>query len=102
LFPNALFHEDAVDLTRVLADAGLGKADCIVSGLPFANFPQELRDQIMAEVYAALKPGGVFVAFQYSLQMKKQLSTVFENVTVKLVPLNLPPAFVYVCRKERG
>ncbi|MBG9566682.1 methyltransferase domain-containing protein [Brevibacillus agri] len=98
-FPNVLFHEDAVDLTRVLGEAGLGKADCIVSGLPFANFPQELRDQIMDEVYAALKPGGVFVTFQYSLQMKKQLSTVFENMTVKLVPLNLPPAFVYVCRK---
>ncbi|WP_432775704.1 methyltransferase domain-containing protein [Brevibacillus gelatini] len=101
-FPNVLFHEDAVDLTRVLGEAGLGKADCIVSGLPFANFPQELRDQIMEEVYAALKPGGIFVTFQYSLQMKKQLSTVFENMTVKLVPLNLPPAFVYICRKGHG
>ncbi|MED1947678.1 MULTISPECIES: class I SAM-dependent methyltransferase [Brevibacillus] len=100
LFPDVRFHEDAVDLDRVLTEAGLGKADCILSGLPFANFPQELRDQIMDQVYHALKPGGVFVAFQYSLQMKKQLSSVFEQVSVKMVPLNLPPAFVYICRKD--
>lgn len=100
LFPGVLFEEDAAHLTRVLSEAGFGQADCIISGLPFANFPQDLRDRIMSEVYAALKPNGVFVAFQYSLQMKKQLSAVFEDVSVKLVPLNLPPAFVYVCRKH--
>jgi phospholipid N-methyltransferase len=102
LFPDTLFHEDAVELVRVLNEAGLGKADGIISGLPFANFPQALRDQIMEQVYAALKPGGVFVAFQYSLQMKKQLKDVFTDVSVKLVPFNVPPAFVYVCRKEIG
>lgn len=102
LFPGVLFHEDAVELVSVLTEAGLGKADAIISGLPFANFPQALRDQIMEQVYAALKPGGVFVAFQYSLQMKKQLQEVFSDVSVKLAPFNLPPAFVYVCRKEIG
>lgn len=99
-YPGVLFHEDAVELVRVLKEAGLGQADAMVSGLPFANFPQELRDQIMDQVFAALKPGGVFVAFQYSLQMKKQLQSVFSDVSVKLVPFNVPPAFVYVCRKE--
>lgn len=102
LFPDVLFHEDAVELMSVLREAGLGKADGIISGLPFANFPQKLRDEIMEQVYAALKPGGVFVAFQYSLQMKKQLQSVFSDVSVRLVPFNLPPAFVYVCRKEIG
>lgn len=99
LFPNVLFHEDAVDLGRVLSEAGLGKADCIISGLPFANFPQALRDQIMEQVITTLKPGGVFVAFQYSLQMKKQLLSEFDSVSVKMVPFNVPPAFVYVCHK---
>lgn len=99
LFPEVYFQEDAVQLTQVLAEMKVGCADCIISGLPFANFPQALRDRIMEEVHAALKPGGVFVAFQYSLQMKKQLTSVFDQVSVKLVPLNLPPAFVYVCRK---
>lgn len=101
-FPGVIFQEDAVALTQVLAEAGLGHADCMISGLPFANFPQPLRDRIMEEVYMALKPGGVFVAFQYSLQMKKQLESVFEQVSVKLVPFNLPPAFVYICRKGHG
>lgn len=102
LFPNVLFHEDAVDLGRILSETGLGKADCIVSGLPFANFPQALRDQIMEQVITTLRPGGVFVAFQYSLQMKKQLLAVFDQVSVKLVPFNVPPAFVYVCHKAQG
>jgi len=74
--------------------------DCIFSGLPFFNFESELRKTLVAQIVQALKPGGLFIAFQYSLQMKKILSEHFIIETIPFVPLNIPPAFVYVCRKK--
>lgn len=93
---------NAVELLNVLNHMGIqkGEVDAIISGLPFAVFTQSLREEILDKVYAALKPGGKFITFQYSLQMKKQLKQRFDEVTVSLVPLNLPPAFVYTCVKR--
>jgi phospholipid N-methyltransferase len=52
---------------------------------------------LLSEIQQALKPGGWFVAYQYSLQMKELLELRFQTVKT-LVPLNLPPGFIYVCR----
>ena len=101
-FPDLSLHHDARDLPFVLAEHGIRELDCVISGLPFANFSKELRNQLIHGVVQSLKPGGLFIAFQYSLQMKKQLTETFADVTVSLVPWNLPPAFVYVCRKEEA
>jgi len=85
-----------------LARSGIeaGQVDVIISGLPFAVLPQSLRDEILTGVYRALKPNGIFVTFQYSLQMKKQLVKLFDSVDLSFVPLNIPPAFVYRCQKN--
>ncbi|PWK15962.1 class I SAM-dependent methyltransferase [Tumebacillus permanentifrigoris] len=97
-FPNMLCRRDACELMKDVAALGLGSLDAVVSGLPFANFEQGLRDQILDAVVQALKPGGVFVTFQYSLQMRSQLREKFDSVETAWVPLNFPPAFVYICR----
>lgn len=47
----------------MVSEAGIHEVDCILSGLPFANFPQTLRDDILEGVVDTLKPGGVFVGF---------------------------------------
>jgi phospholipid N-methyltransferase len=83
----------------VVRQLGLYQVDCILSGLPFTNFSQSLRDRILDGVLEALKPGGLFIAFQYSPHMKNQLSRRFAKVELSFVPLNIPPAFVYYCHK---
>ena len=90
----------AEKLDWLLQRNNLPQADCIVSGLPFAAFSESLRDKIMEAVTHSLKPGGIFVAFQYSLQMRKSLKKHFEEVKIGFVPLNMPPAFVYCCKKN--
>ncbi|USG67088.1 methyltransferase [Brevibacillus ruminantium] len=100
-FPDLSYGHDARRLIDTLKENGAGQVDAIISGLPFANFPQEMRDDILDQVEAALKPNGVFVQFQYSLQMNKQLRKRFGEVAVHFVPFNVPSAFVYVCRKRR-
>lgn len=100
-YPEFIHAANAVHLDLILGSDGQsqGQLDCILSGLPFYNFPQEFRNSLLEQIVSGLKPGGLFVAFQYSLQMKKQLSKHFVIEQIKFVPLNFPPAFVYICRK---
>jgi phospholipid N-methyltransferase len=99
--PDFSFHPDACDIHRLPSQDASPLLDGIISGLPFANFPGSLRDLILDNVRAALKPDGKFVAFQYSLRLKSRLEQRFEKVTTTLVPLNVPPAFVHVCEGPR-
>ncbi|HEY7126695.1 MAG TPA: methyltransferase domain-containing protein [Ktedonobacterales bacterium] len=100
-YPEWIVEPTAERLAEALTSYGIQQVDCIVSGLPFANFTQYTRQEILANVLQALKPGGLFIAFQYSLQMKKQFCAHFDPISITFVPLNVPPAFVYVCR-QRG
>jgi phospholipid N-methyltransferase len=93
------FGSRAEKLDDFLKEFDMPKADCIISGLPFAIFPETLRHEIMQAVCGSLDDRGIFVAFQYSLQMKGLLEEYFQEVKIGFVPLNLPPAFVYYCRK---
>jgi phospholipid N-methyltransferase len=96
--PRVFHCWDAKDLTQELYRIGIDQVDCIVSCLPFANFSEQDRSTILDEIVKALSPDGIFVAYQYSLQMKSALQARFANVEIQFVPINLPPAFVYICR----
>ena len=67
------------------------------SRLPFTVLPQEVSENILNAVQNALKPGGRFVAYQYSSIMKPKLAARFSDIRTKFVPINIPPAFVYDC-----
>jgi phospholipid N-methyltransferase len=95
-YPKCLYYEDASHITEKI---GEGTLDAVFSGLPFANFSKAMRKQIVEEAYRSLKPGGIFVAFQYSTQMKRTFQSHFKEVEISFVPKNFPPAFVYLCKK---
>ncbi|MEC0269498.1 class I SAM-dependent methyltransferase [Paenibacillus anseongense] len=99
-FRHFACYADACNMQHALRKEGIDGLDCILSGLPFFNFSPALREQLMCQIETTLKPGGLFIAFQYSQQMRKQLSQRFEIERVHFIPLNVPPAFVYVCRKR--
>ncbi|WNR43339.1 class I SAM-dependent methyltransferase [Paenibacillus roseipurpureus] len=93
-------HSDACQLTTTISRYAIDQLDCIISGLPFFNFERNLRETLMKQIKQALKPDGHFVAFQYSLQMKTHFMKYFDIEKISFVPFNVPPAFVYVCRKR--
>lgn len=99
LYPESSYFEDALCLAEKVQSMGMESLDAVVSGLPFALFEETVRQRIIDEVLQSIKPNGVFITFQYSLQMKHLLSSKFSRVEISFVPLNLPPAFVYVCHK---
>ncbi|BBH21662.1 SAM-dependent methyltransferase [Paenibacillus baekrokdamisoli] len=101
-YRNFSCYEDCQELQTVLKLEELSHVDCIISGLPFYNFPQAIRDKLVEQIIESLKDEGWFIAFQYSKQMKKQLEEHFDVIDIQFVPLNVPPAFVYVCKKKKS
>lgn len=99
-FPDVVVAADAFHLPEELQRLGVAKADCIVSCLPFANFNRIERSRLLGIIYDTLRPGGKLIAFQYSLQLQDQLEAIYEDVDCRFVMMNIPPAFVYVCRKK--
>lgn len=91
------FFNDALKLSRNMRSLGWKHADCMISGLPFANFSPDMRETIVSQIKGCLHEGGMFVCFQYSLQMKSLLRQHFRQVRIGFVAWNAPPAFVYVC-----
>ncbi len=98
-FPQFIRETNALHLVSQLKKHNIKEVDYIFSGLPFYNFSPTMRLQLMNQCKEALRPGGKLIAFQYSLQLRELLSQHFEIESISFVPLNFPPAFVYVCRK---
>lgn len=98
-YPEFHYGAKAEKLRWLLHRNNIAQVDCIISGLPFSAFSECQRIEIMQAVYRSLKPGGIFIAFQYSLKMRKMLKKNFSKVHIDFVLLNMPPAFVYYCKK---
>jgi phospholipid N-methyltransferase len=100
--PNLhLMHDSADQIEVYLNELGFKKADLIISSLPLANFPSNLRNQIIGTAKDCLTENGKFVQFQYSLQSLNMLKRFFLSVKVDFTLFNFPPAFVYTCSNGR-
>ena len=93
-----LVNDTAEKVHEYLLNAGFNKADVIISSLPLAVFPKDIRTSILNTSRESLNEDGLYIQFQYSLQAKKELERVFSKVGIKWTAFNLPPAFVYTCR----
>lgn len=108
-YPSARILEGcATTLGQHLRDEDFPAPDAIVSGLPWASFPESLQDSILSEVAASLHGTSTFTSFAYfgphwlpaGRRFRKRLDSFFSSIKKTRVILNnLPPAFVYVCRK---
>jgi phosphatidylethanolamine/phosphatidyl-N-methylethanolamine N-methyltransferase len=111
-FPQVKLYEDSAgNVESLCRKEGIepGTVDCIVSGLPFAAFPPALQVEIIDAAVRVLKPGGRFVTFAYYVahlkdagrRFRKLLDEKFDHVSKSRgVLFNVPPAFVYRCRKS--
>ena len=94
-----IFHDSANKIGDFIKQIGQDKADIIISSLPLANFPEDLKTDLLDSIHNSLDEKGTFVQFQYSLQSKKAIKKRFEKTKITYTPFNLPPAFVYSCMK---
>ncbi|MGW0811334.1 class I SAM-dependent methyltransferase [Nonomuraea sp. NPDC002799] len=103
-------HGDAARLRELLRERGLRQADVVVSGLPWAAFPQELQCDLLAAVTSAMGHGAAFTTFSYmhaiplssARRFRTLLAERFEEVVQgRTVWRNAPPAFVFHARRPR-
>ena len=107
--PDIPLFEDSVENVCAICDAMQIRAvDCIVSGLPWAFFSKSTQISFLDQMMRVLRPGGRFVTFGYlqslalpaGRHLAALLPTYFKTVSRSpTVWLNLPPAFVYRCRR---
>lgn len=95
----SVFNDTAEKIGMYLAKFGLPNAELILSGLPFASLPLDVSEKILEETVLNLSKGGCFVTFQYSLIRKDFISKHFGEVHVSREFRNIPPAYVFFCRK---
>jgi phospholipid N-methyltransferase len=81
----------------ILAEQGLGAADCIISGLPYKNMSDTLRRQILDESRLALRAEGSMVLFQYTRTLQPYLESSFSSVKRNFQPFNIFPAMIFHC-----
>lgn len=101
---------DAAKLGMLLAERGVDRADAVVSGLPWSLFDDWTQAAILDQVADVIGPEGAFTTFAYrhglllsaARRFRGVLHETFEEVLVTAtVWRNVPPAFVYVCRRPR-
>jgi phospholipid N-methyltransferase len=79
---------------------GFSKVSHIISSLPLTIIPDKVSIEILNKSFQVLEKGGTFIQFQYSLTYFKKLKTVFnKSISLDFEPLNIPPAFIYRCKK---
>jgi len=98
--PGLTVYGDATELSCVIAENGVGQLDYVVSSLPFSVLPLRVTVSVFDTVDKCLKPGGKFIAYQYSRFTRYYLQKRFEKVATSFVLCNVPPAFVFECTKS--
>lgn len=79
-----------------------GRADLIVSGLPYTSLSAPVRTRILDESRRALEPDGTMLVLQYSPFVQAELRRRFTSVRRRVSPVNVPPAFLFACTGPRA
>jgi phospholipid N-methyltransferase len=94
-----IINDSAEHIDKHIKKLHLPQADYIISSLPLGVIPKKIVEKITSASYNALKKGGKFIQFQYSLMEYKHLREKFKEVKLNFTALNIPPAFIYECIK---
>lgn len=94
-----ILFQSAEDLAEVLKEINIKNVDAILSSLPLTVIPDKVKKRIIIRSHEALRKGGVYVQYQYSLSAKKLIEKKFGKLKMGFVPINIPPAFIYLGTK---
>ena len=100
-FPGVhVIQGDAFDLNRTLGSRSGERFAAIVSGIPLLNFSPARRRTYVEGLMHRLMPGAPLIQFSYGMQAPVAAPDGFSADCAALVWANLPPARVWVDRKD--
>ncbi|HOC56028.1 MAG TPA: methyltransferase domain-containing protein [Verrucomicrobiota bacterium] len=91
--------DSAEHLLSEMGRRGMDHVDFVLSGIPLGNLPGEQVQALIDTICGALRPGGMYIQFQYSLIDRKRIRSRFRLLRTCPVVLNVPPAVVYYAQK---
>jgi phosphatidylethanolamine/phosphatidyl-N-methylethanolamine N-methyltransferase len=100
-FPGVhVIEGDAFDLARTLGPKSQDRFAAIVSGIPLLNFPLGRRVAYVEGIMGRLLPGAALIQFSYGVHAPTPAPAGYRASCTALVWANLPPARVWVYRKD--
>jgi phospholipid N-methyltransferase len=90
----------AADVEKILADRGLGKADYVLSGLPFSTLPPGIGEDIAQATAGVIRPGGAFLVYQFSPKVLDFIKPHFDHIKRGFEWINVPPATLFWAYKN--
>lgn len=94
-----IVHRSATEVMDVLREMGLGRADYVISGIPFSIMSVDNRLGVLRNTYEALHAGGSLLVYQFSSRVRSDLESIFGRVHQLFEPRNILPARVFHCVK---
>lgn len=90
-----VIHGSAEDVNDMLATYGVEEVDIVLSGIPFSLIRYRTRIKIISGTQTILKPSGVFLVYQASIQLNGLLKKYFRQVDVQYAWKNIPPLVIF-------
>jgi phospholipid N-methyltransferase len=90
----------AADAQENLRQRGLGRADYVISGIPYSTMDPAVRERILRTTHEVLQPDGAFLVYQFTRAVLPYLRQVFPHVHQEFEPRNIMPARLFYCRRN--
>jgi len=97
---SIVIEADAVNMAIHLKKMNINKPDYIISGIPIGNMSSVARKNLLLAIHESLGKDSLFIQFQYFLSSLISVRRIFHTKIIGYEYRNLPPAFVYSCRKK--
>jgi phospholipid N-methyltransferase len=99
--PRFILHPgSAGSLLHALAAHGMPAPQAIVSGIPFSTMGRALAQDVADAIATALAPGGRFVAYQFTDEVRRFCRPRLGPPRVEVELLNIPPLRVFQWQKD--
>lgn len=93
--------DSAENLSIILKELGVQKVDYIISSLPFKIIPDNVEKRIYEQINKISNKELIFIHYSYFHSQKKKLQNLFQQIKVSYEMLNLPPAFLFICKNPK-
>ena len=93
-------HDGAQNLEQIVHNQGWENADVVISGMPLSTLPKKIARDIIQSCYDSLKPGGLFVAYQFRNRVGELATPIFGEPKTYWEYRNFPPMQIYVWKKK--
>ncbi len=91
--------DDCEKLPLIAEERGIEAFDYIFSGIPFSTMDKDKKQGIMDANYQCLKPGGDFIIYQITNELKR-FGEHFDRIDSSWCAMNIPPMYVTVYHKN--